>query len=197
VTAPLPFRVRQRAALLNEIRTAAVRLFAERGFDAVTTDDIAAAVGISASTFFRHVPTKEGLLIDPLLQGISGVVAAYERRPAGESAAEALVAAIVDNMAGSSGADLGSWLAAIRSAPQLIGRVALVSRADRDRLTELAAARMGTKGRTDLRPALLVQVVLAASEFVFQRWVSGELPKRPSLSAQVESALRTVLSADW
>lgn len=42
-----------------EIASIAIRLFSERGLEATTIDDIAAAVGISPRTFFRHFPTKE------------------------------------------------------------------------------------------------------------------------------------------
>lgn len=52
-------RDRRRAELLLQIQHTAHELFAERGFDAVTTEDIAAAAGISISTYFRHAPTKK------------------------------------------------------------------------------------------------------------------------------------------
>ncbi len=42
---------------------AALRLFDERGIDATSADDIAAAVGISRATFFNHFPYKEGVLV--------------------------------------------------------------------------------------------------------------------------------------
>src|ERR1700741_2095401 len=82
---PQPLRARQRAQLVNEIWRAAHRLFAERGFDAVPTAELAAAVGISKSPLFRYVSGKEGLLVDPMLEGISGIVAAFESQPETDS----------------------------------------------------------------------------------------------------------------
>lgn len=48
-----------------------MRLFAERGFDATTVADVAAAAEVSSMTVFRHFPTKEDLVLtddeDPVI----------------------------------------------------------------------------------------------------------------------------------
>ncbi len=89
---------------------AAYRLFAERGFDAVTTEDIAAAAGISISTYFRHAPTKEGLLTDPIRDAVSEIVGSYSARPAEASAVEALIAMLVEHARGADEVDnLATW----------------------------------------------------------------------------------------
>jgi len=41
------------------IREAALRLIAERGYEAASVDDIAAAAHVSRSTFFNYFATKE------------------------------------------------------------------------------------------------------------------------------------------
>ena len=41
-----------------------MRLFADRGFDAVTMDDVAAASGASRRTVYRHFPTKADLVFE-------------------------------------------------------------------------------------------------------------------------------------
>ena len=48
------------------IREAARELFRERGFDGTTLRDIAARAGMGASSIYRHVETKEELLVQEL-----------------------------------------------------------------------------------------------------------------------------------
>lgn len=47
-----------------QIRTAAVELFREQGFDTVTTGQIADRVGVTQRTLFRHFRTKDAILFD-------------------------------------------------------------------------------------------------------------------------------------
>ncbi|KOU62000.1 TetR family transcriptional regulator [Streptomyces sp. WM4235] len=51
-------RTRQRLA------TTALELFLERGFDAVSVTDVAAAAEVSKPTLFRYFPSKEDLILD-------------------------------------------------------------------------------------------------------------------------------------
>ena len=48
----------------DTLQRTALRLFAERGYDHVTVDEIAETAGFSHMTFFRHFPTKESAVLD-------------------------------------------------------------------------------------------------------------------------------------
>lgn len=41
-----------------------MQLFAERGYDATTVEQVARAAGVSHMTFFRHFPTKDAVVLD-------------------------------------------------------------------------------------------------------------------------------------
>jgi AcrR family transcriptional regulator len=56
----------------ERLQTEALRLFSERGFDAVTVEEVARAAGVSHMTFFRHFPTKESVVLDDPYDPILG-----------------------------------------------------------------------------------------------------------------------------
>ena len=54
-------RERKKLAAWRAIRTAALRLIDERGFDSVSIEDIAGEAGVSRTTFFSYFPSKEAV----------------------------------------------------------------------------------------------------------------------------------------
>lgn len=57
-------RVDAKLRTRTSIRSTAVELFRHRGFDNVTTEQIAASVGVTQRTLFRHFRTKDAILFD-------------------------------------------------------------------------------------------------------------------------------------
>lgn len=73
---------------------AAIALFVEHGYSAVTVDDIAARGGVSARTFFRHFPDKEEVLFaddDALLPTLLTAISASPAATAEEHMTGALL----------------------------------------------------------------------------------------------------------
>jgi AcrR family transcriptional regulator len=170
-------RERQRNALRAEIERVALRMFAEQGLDAVTTEAIAEEVGISASTFFRNVPSKEHLLLGVAQREGAKIVANFRARPQGEDLAEALAAAILARTSHFAGdvETLELWRRAMASSPTVLRRAALLSQDDCDELIAAVSERLeGTAGGADLRAGVLVRAALAAAEYAYEWWLSHD-----------------------
>jgi AcrR family transcriptional regulator len=56
-------RERKKRRMYQDVSDTAVRLFLEKGFDAVSVAEVAAAAGISKPTLFRYFPAKEDLVL--------------------------------------------------------------------------------------------------------------------------------------
>jgi AcrR family transcriptional regulator len=89
---PQGLRERKKAKTRAAIQREALRLFREQGYAATTVEQIAAAVEVSPSTFFRYFPTKEDVVLyddlDPLL------IAAFAAQPAALGPIQALRGAL-------------------------------------------------------------------------------------------------------
>src|SRR4051812_37044236 len=78
-------RERKKRTAREAIAATARRLFAERGFDAVTVAEVAAAADVSEKTVFNHFATKEDLAFAGREEGLQQFVAAIAERPPGSS----------------------------------------------------------------------------------------------------------------
>lgn len=74
----------------QEVVATALRLFLERGFEAVTTTEIAATAGISPRSFFRYFPTKEDVVLFALHDAGEQVRDSLHARPSDEPVWESL-----------------------------------------------------------------------------------------------------------
>ncbi|MGF1428497.1 TetR/AcrR family transcriptional regulator [Kitasatospora sp. LaBMicrA B282] len=68
----------------------ALRLFLERGFDAVSVAEVAAAAEVSKPTLFRYFPTKEDLVLDRFADHQGEAARVVRARPTGCSPLRAL-----------------------------------------------------------------------------------------------------------
>ncbi len=83
-------QTRKRLATRQNISDVATRLFIERGFDAVTVDQIAAAADVSRMTVFNHFSRKEDLFFDLDEESREEMLAALQRRDPATTPVEAL-----------------------------------------------------------------------------------------------------------
>ena len=74
-------QARKQALVRDAIWAAAIDLFAERGFEEITIDDIVARAGTSRRTFFRHFESKSDLMVQPVLSFGAALTSAIESCP--------------------------------------------------------------------------------------------------------------------
>jgi AcrR family transcriptional regulator len=81
---------RTRAAL----RAAALEHFVAHGFESASVPAIAATVGVTERTFYRHFATKDEVLFDDVVEGLAWFGTALRARPADEDLIRSVLASL-------------------------------------------------------------------------------------------------------
>jgi AcrR family transcriptional regulator len=180
-------RERHRKRTLAELEEVALRLFAERGFDAVTVDDIAGEANVARRTFFRYFATKEDVLFVDHSHQLEALREALAARPADEPPLTALRRAIL-SLAGSYEEDRERLLHRTRimaATPSLRSRSLDRQRAGEQAVTDLVAEWLGVDPAQDLRPGIVAAATLAALRVAMSAWLAeGGTAHLPTLVAE-------------
>jgi AcrR family transcriptional regulator len=162
-------RERKKREARAAIAETAVALFAERGFDAVTVVEVAAAAGVSAKTVFNYFPVKEDLVLDARQRIEEELLAAVAARSAGIPAIAAVrdhtieVARRLDKMPPERRLRFRRVLAAN---PSIKARLRTLSLDTEQRLAGLLA-RQTRVGPDDPRPRLAAAVLVSLSHLAY------------------------------
>src|SRR3954471_1117474 len=78
----------------GRLHQAALELFAERGFDGTTVEDIAGRAGVTKRTFFRYFSDKREVLFPPGDEFASLFVTGLDSAPASASPLDAVTASL-------------------------------------------------------------------------------------------------------
>jgi AcrR family transcriptional regulator len=84
---------------IDSLTDVAFRLFAERGFDATSMDEIAKAAGITKASIYHHVASKEALLRHGLDRALAALFAVLDEPDACDGAPHDRLGAIVSRVA--------------------------------------------------------------------------------------------------
>ncbi|WP_217183850.1 TetR/AcrR family transcriptional regulator [Streptomyces sp. AC495_CC817] len=95
MTSPVTARDRAKAERSDAILREAARLFAERGYNGVSLEDIGAAVGVSGPAVYRHFAGKQALLGAVLVKVSADLVAGGTRVAESDDDAAARMHALV------------------------------------------------------------------------------------------------------
>ena len=191
----LGLRARKKEQTRRAIGDAAARLFAERGFDAVTVADVARAADVSEGTVFNYFPTKEDLFYDQMEVFETSLIDAVRARPAGESVLSAFRGFVLGRSRGLDDTERGDVIA--EAARLIIGSPALQAREreivarSTQALAELIAAETRAPA-TDVQPWVVANALMgvqrALAEHVRAAALAGK--RGPSLAGDVRSAAK-------
>jgi AcrR family transcriptional regulator len=188
-------RERKKRQTREAIAQAAMALFAEHGFDAVTVADVARAADVSEKTVFNYFPAKEDLVLHGGQERRAALIEAIRTRPPGISLVEVFRSATLDFV---DAVERGP-VEPIVAVPRLVAQ----SRSLRDRLflgweeeaatlSPVIAEETGA-AEGDLVPAVIARTLAWTHRLVFrasfQRLLAGE--DRRAVAADLrEQALR-------
>jgi len=186
-------RERKRQQTRERLTRAAMALFLERGFEATTLDDIAAAADISRRSFFHYFASKEDVVFawhDEFTAALTAVIAA---RPAGESmlsTAENAIAAMVRQL------EPGEAMAMAqlkRDNPALQARDQVKYEKLERALAEALGKRAGHKTER-LQARLVAMIATGAMRIGGELWAAeGAREKPEALVKRTFTAIRAIL----
>ncbi|MEV0893679.1 TetR family transcriptional regulator [Promicromonospora sp. NPDC050262] len=167
-----------RDAVRARITEIALELFAERGFEQVTVEQIAAAAGMSARTFHRYFPAKEDVVIGDPARGGEFVRDVLAGRPQDEPVWDSLriaFEALVSQAPHRGGDDDRGKLAmrVLVSAASLRARSLEKHLLWARMLTPLVAARLPDDDAA-FRAEIIVQSALACFDVALTTWANAD-----------------------
>ncbi len=171
------WRARKRDATRQRLSAAAFALFAERGYDAVSVGDIAAAAGVSVPTFYAYFRTKEHVVLPD--QDALWIDSHFAGQPAGLDLTERIrrgLRAMVDDLPPEALAERLSRWSLVLAVPALRLRAAERQQASAAVLVQATGVDLATsEGAADV---VVVAACLTAATTAFLRWAAtgGEHP---------------------
>jgi AcrR family transcriptional regulator len=165
----LSLQERKQELVRAELFNAAWQLFGERGYEATTVAQIAAAAGVSRRTFFRYYASKEDVLVETSDELAEAMLAAMAERPLDEPPLVAIERALVPVLESRIARTdrLQTIIRLLRESRTLrramLERHALME----ERLAVQLAVRLNTDVAKDSTPALLAFVARAMMDTAF------------------------------
>lgn len=158
------------------IGSAALELFAARGYDAVTVADVAAAAQVGERTLYRYFVDKEDLLFGEDEAWLTSLRTAIAQQPDGEPPLAVLrgaAATVADGLEGRRD-EARRRGEVIAGSPALSGR----ERAKHAAWEQVLAEGLAERGVATSEARLLGRVVVACFDEAMARWLVGARPRR-------------------
>nr|WP_202530683.1 TetR family transcriptional regulator [Streptomyces sp. SID8380] len=175
-------RERKKTRTRERLLRTALELFAARGYERTTVDEIAARAEVSTRTFFRYFATKEDVALATQELIERWFLQALRARPASESPVLALRRAVLESwgelpeVAGLSvpvDLHLRTCRLVARTPALLAARLRRASESEEE-MARVIAAREGVDPEVDLRPRVVVAAFGGVMRLTEHRWGAGQ-----------------------
>jgi TetR/AcrR family transcriptional regulator, regulator of mycofactocin system len=180
-------RAKRSELMLSELEDVALRLFEERGFDAATVDEIAAAAHISVRTFYRYFPAKEDVLQVKIDRRSRALRAALAERPTDEAPLHSLRVALEEVVSAEDPTYTRRWTTVVAATPGVLNSVigGIVLKSHRT-IAEFLGSRLGVPS-DGLVPTMLAAAVGGVIQAASAQWFiqGGDLPTMISEGLEV------------
>jgi AcrR family transcriptional regulator len=171
----------RRSTTRQALAAQALRLFAERGFDDTTVEDIAAAAGVSPRTFFLHFGSKAAAAFPDHDERVTDFRARLRALDAGGDPIWQLRAMVVAGVAAQESEQRKTRYRLLEMVPALRDEDA---RTDRDyelAIAEFLEARWGSSPEAELRSHAAANVIIGVLRAALIAWSSSGID--PAASA--------------
>lgn len=157
----------------RELEVIALRLFAERGFDDTTVDQIAAEAGVSRRTFFRYFDSKAEVLWSEFDTEVDNLRAVLAATPPGTPVMAAVRAAVlaVNHYGADDVPELRARMNLVSANPELAASAMAHYDAWERAIIEFVADRSGQPSDS-LYPIAVGRTTLAACRAAYERWAA-------------------------
>jgi AcrR family transcriptional regulator len=165
-------RTRRMEATRLALEQAALRLFAEQGYEDTTVEEIAEAAGISVRTLFRYYSSKQHLLFGDVGQRrIDALRTALWARPVTEPPLVAIEGALddLDLTDPAEREQVFARFALLQRQPSLLPKYLVLNRDLASVIADFVAARTGAPV-TDLYPQMVAAATTAAWDIALVTW---------------------------
>lgn len=185
-------RERRKIRTQDAIIDAALALFEENGYDAVSIEQIAATAEVSPRTFYRYFPTKEDVLaIDPKAEAAARAVLA-DRQP-DESDVDFVARAMITALTARRPDRVRRGYRLIQATPALQARVYQLAWNDQEYLVDVLIADAPRTPEVELRARVIAHAVTSAIRAAVGIWIQSGQPG--PLAAQCERGMAVLREA--
>lgn len=185
-------RERKKLETRLALEQAALRLFADKGYDQTTVEDIAEAADVAVRTFFRYFSSKQDVLFGEVVTDrITRLRTELADRPTTEHPLDSVIAVMNRlNFAPDEAQEVLERMDLMRQQPTLITRYLEIIDELRAVVVEHVAERTGRDPRTDLYPALVGGAWATVWDAALKVWAeSGGQRSLPALWTEGFTAL--------